>query len=85
MTAGVWVAIASFGFSLVCTMAGCLIWFVRLEGRVNTQEKLQQAHERWVDKRHGELGDRMDEGFSNMRADLGKIFDRLEGKADKAR
>jgi hypothetical protein len=83
MTPGVWVSLIGLGVSILLAAAAALIWFVRLEGRVNTLKELHEQFKEIVGERHAEIGERINNGFAKVDAALEKIFDRLDKKADK--
>ena len=78
------VALFAFGSATFFALLAGLIWLIRLEGRVNLRDALCQAQ----DTRTTSLESRILDELSGMRVefrhDMNKIFDKLDGKQDKA-
>jgi hypothetical protein len=78
------VALLAFGTTTFFALLTGLIWLIRLEGRVNLRDALCNAQ----DTRTGNLEERILGELSGMRtefrADMNKIFDKLDGKQDKS-
>jgi hypothetical protein len=67
----------------VATVVTAVIYVVRLEGRIMLLEQRVTSAEKALDDHRASITAQLSEGFRKIEADLGKIFDRLEGKADK--
>jgi hypothetical protein len=78
------VALFAFGSAVFFALLAGLIWLIRLEGRVNLRDALCNAQ----DTRTSSLEERILGELSGMRvefrSDMNKIFDKLDGKQDKA-
>jgi hypothetical protein len=48
-------AVVALGFTLLSAFVGGIVWFVRLEGRVNQLEKLFSVRDKYLDERHNEV------------------------------
>jgi len=48
-----------FLLTLGVTFVGAVVWAVRIEGRVNAQEKLTEEREKHLDERHEEITARL--------------------------
>lgn len=77
------ISFCGLAFVILMAAAGGLVWFVRLEGRVNTSIALQDQFKEWVEKEHSGLATRFDDGLRDVKASIDKVFDRLDKKADK--
>jgi hypothetical protein len=83
MTVNEIIAVLGFVLTVLVLGFGAVIWFVRLEGRVNTTIALQEQFKEWVEKEHAGLAVRFDDGLRDVKASIDKVFDRLDKKADK--
>jgi len=85
MSADTVIALLGLVVVILSAAAAALIWFVRLEGKVETLRALYDQHREHVDRRHEDLGERIQASLTDIRESIGKIFDRLESKADKTK
>jgi hypothetical protein len=83
MTDSVVISLCGLLFVIFMAAAGALVWFVRLEGRVNTSIALQKQFHEWIEKEHTGLAARFDDGLRDVKTAIEKVFDRLDKKADK--
>lgn len=83
MNADTVIALLGLGLVMLSTAAAALIWFVRLEGKVETLRALHEQHKEMVDKAHADFGHRLDRGLQEVKDAVNKVFDRLETKQDK--
>lgn len=83
MTLSEVLALCGFLLTILMMAAGCLIWFVRLEGKVNTLNALHEQFKGWVEKEHSSLAKQFDDGLRDVKVSIDRIFDRLENKQDK--
>ena len=60
-----------------------LIWLIRLEGRVNLRDALCNAQETKTTSLETRILEEISGMRGEFRADMNKIFDRLDGKQDK--
>lgn len=60
-----------------------LIWLIRLEGRVKLRDALCEAHGVRTNNIEKRILDELSGMRSEFRADMNKIFDKLDGKQDK--
>lgn len=67
------------------TVVAAVIYVVRLEGRINVLALKVDTAEKALADHKASITAQLSEGFRKIEADLGKIFDRLEGKADKVK
>lgn len=76
MNAQVYVTLAGFGLALLVQLVGCVVWCIRLEGRLNmiggTTDNRLNALEKAAEA-HAELRDIVIEMRADMRSVVGSI------------
>ena len=79
MNMDTWIALAGLIVGLIIASLGAVVWFVRLEGRVNTTIALQAQFKEWVEKEHSSIAT----GLKEVKDSIERLFDKLDRKADK--